>query len=197
MNVSNKIIQIAEENNGVVTTAALSEKGILRGNLKKLVDEGKLEKTVRGVYILPEIWEDEFVNLQARFKKGIFSNETALFLWNLTDRTPNRYDMTFPYNYNLTNVKNEGVKCSRVKSEWYLEGKTLIESPGKNKIMVYNMERTLCDILRKRGGVDTGVIAEAFKRYAVRKDKNIPLLSEYAKKFRVEEKVRRYLEVLI
>ena len=197
MNVSDKIIQLAKENNGIVTTAVLSEKGILRGNLKKLVDEGKLEKTVRGVYILPEILEDEFVNLQVRFKKGIFSSETALFLWDLTDRTPNRYDMTFPHNYNLTNAKNEGVNCSRVKQEWYAEGKVQIESPGGNIITAYNMERTLCDILRKRGGTDTSVIVEAFKRYTIRKDKNIPLLSEYAKKFRVEEKVRSYLEVLI
>lgn len=197
MNVSDKIIQLAKENNGIVTTAVLSEKGILRGNLKKLVDEGRLEKTARGVYILPEIWEDEFVNLQARFKKGIFSNETALFLWDLTDRTPNRYDMTFPHNYNLINAKNEGVNCSRVKQEWYIEGKTQIESPGGNKITAYNMERTLCDILRKRGGVDTGIITESFKRYVTRKDKDIPLLSEYANKFRVEEKVRSYLEVLI
>lgn len=197
MNVSDKIIQLAKENNGVVTAAILSDKGILRGNLKKLVDEGKIEKTARGVYILPEIWEDEFVNLQARFKKGIFSNETALFLWDLTDRTPNRYDMTFPHNYNLTNVKSEGVNCSRVKQEWYAEGKTQLESPGGNRITVYNMERTLCDILRKRGGINTGIITEAFKRYTARNDKNIPLLSEYAKMFRVEEKVRSYLEVLI
>ncbi len=197
MNVSDKIIQLAKENNGVVTTAVLSEKGILRGNLKKLADEGKLEKTARGVYILPQIWEDEFVNLQARFKKGIFSNETALFLWDLTDRTPNRYDMTFPHNYNLTNAKNKGVNCSRVKLEWYTEGKTQIESPGGNKITVYNMERTLCDILRKRGGVDMGITTESFKRYAARKDKDIPLLSEYAKKFGVEERVRSYLEMLL
>lgn len=195
--ISDKIIQLAKENNGIVTTAVLSEKGILRGNLKRLVDEGRLEKTARGVYILPEIWEDEFVNLQARFKKGIFSNETALFLWDLTDQTPNRYDMIFPHNYNLTNAKNEGVNCSRVKKEWYTEGKTQIESPGGNKITVYNMERTLCDILRKRGEADKGVITESFKRYADRKDKNIPLLSEYAKKFRVEDKVRNYLKVLI
>ena len=197
MNVSDNIIQLAKENNGVVTAAILSDKGILRGNLKKLVDEGKLEKTARGVYILPEIWEDEFVNLQARFKKGVFSNETALFLWDLTDQTPNRYDMTFPHNYNLTNVKSEGVNCSRVKQEWYAEGKTQLESPGGNRITVYNMERTLCDILRKRGGINTGIITEAFKRYTARNDKNIPLLSEYAKMFRVEEKVRSYLEVLI
>ncbi len=72
-----------------------------------------------------------------------------------------------------------------------------MKSPGGNEITVYCMERTLCDILRKRNKVDTGVITDAFKRYAARKDKNIPLLSEYAKKFHVEEKVRRYLEVLI
>ncbi|MBQ5676238.1 MAG: type IV toxin-antitoxin system AbiEi family antitoxin domain-containing protein [Lachnospiraceae bacterium] len=197
MNISDQIIQLARENNGVITTSDLSEKGILRGNLKKLVDTGKLEKTARGVYILPEIWEDEFVNLQARFKKGIFSNETALFLWDLTDRTPNRYDMTFPDNYNVTNAKNEGISCSRVKREWYKEGEVQKKSPGGNKVIAYNMERTLCDILRKRSGIDTGVITESFKRYTARKDKNIPLLSEYAKIFRVEEKVRRYLEVLI
>ena len=197
MNISDQIIQLARENNGVITTSDLSEKGILRGNLKKLVDTGRLEKTARGVYILPEIWEDEFVNLQARFKKGIFSNETALFLWDLTDRTPNRYDMTFPGNYNVTNAKNEGISCSRVKREWYKEGEGQKKSPGGNKVIAYNMERTLCDILRKRSGIDTGVITESFKRYTARKDKNIPLLSEYAKIFRVEEKVRRYLEVLI
>ena len=197
MNISDQIIQLARENNGVITTSDLSEKGILRGNLKKLVDTGKLEKTARGVYILPEIWEDEFVNLQARFKKGIFSNETALFLWDLTDRTPNRYDMTFPDNYNVTNAKNEGISCSRVKREWYKEGEVQKKSPGGNKVIAYNMERTLCDILRKRSGIDTGVITESFKRYTARKDKNIPLLSEYAKIFRVEEKVRRYLGVLI
>ena len=197
MNISDQIIQLARENNGVITTSDLSEKGILRGNLKKLVDTGRLEKTARGVYILPEIWEDEFVNLQARFKKGIFSNETALFLWDLTDRTPNRYDMTFPDNYNVTNAKNEGISCSRVKMEWYKEGEVQKKSPGGNKVIAYNMERTLCDILRKRSGIDTGVITESFKRYTARKDKNIPLLSEYAKIFRVEEKVRRYLEVLI
>lgn len=197
MNISDQIIQLARENNGVITTSDLSEKGILRGNLKKLVDTGRLEKTARGVYILPEIWEDEFVNLQARFKKGIFSNETALFLWDLTDRTPNRYDMTFPDNYNVTNAKNEGISCSRVKREWYKEGEVQKKSPGGNKVIAYNMERTLCDILRKRSGIDTGGITESFKRYTARKDKNIPLLSEYAKIFRVEEKVRRYLEVLI
>ncbi len=195
MNISEQIIEFAKENNGIITTADISKKGILRGNLKNLVDTGKLEKTGRGVYILPEIWEDEFVNLQVRFKKGVFSNETALFLWDLTDRTPNKYHMTFPESYNLTNVKKEGIICSTVKREWYDLGLVCVKSPGGNVITAYSMERTLCDILRK--GVDIGIVAEAYKRYVSRRDKNIPQLSEYAKKFRIEERVRRYLEVLI
>lgn len=195
MNISEQIIEFAKENNGIITTADISKKGILRGNLKNLVDTGKLEKTGRGVYILPEIWEDEFVNLQVRFKKGVFSNETALFLWDLTDRTPNKYHMTFPESYNLTNAKKEGIICSTVKREWYDLGLVCVKSPGGNVITTYSMERTLCDILRK--GVDIGIVAEAYKRYVSRRDKNIPQLSEYAKKFRIEERVRRYLEVLI
>lgn len=197
INISEQIIEFAKANNGVITTADISRKGILRGNLKNLVDTGKLEKTGRGVYILPEIWEDEFVNLQVRFKKGVFSNETALFLWDLTDRTPNKYHMTFPESYNLTNAKKEGIICSTVKREWYDLGLVRVKSPGENIITTYSMERTLCDILRKRAEVDTGIAAEAYKRYVDRKDKNIPQLSEYAKKFRVEERVRRYLEILI
>ena len=76
--ISEQIIEFAKENNGVITTADISRRGILRGNLKNLVDAGKLEKTGRGVYILPDIWEDEFVNLQVRFKKGVFSNENLI-----------------------------------------------------------------------------------------------------------------------
>ena len=147
INISEQIIEFAKANNGVITTADISRKGILRGNLKNLVDTGKLEKTGRGVYILPEIWEDEFVNLQVRFKKGVFSNETALFLWDLTDRTPNKYHMTFPESYNLTNVKKEGIICSTVKREWYDLGLVRVKSPGENIITTYSMERTLCDIL--------------------------------------------------
>ena len=75
-----KIIKMAKENNGTVTTAMVVAAGISRGNIKYLVDKGMIEKSARGVYILPGIWDDEIFNLQSRFKRGIYSHETALFL---------------------------------------------------------------------------------------------------------------------
>lgn len=197
MGAMEEILKMAMENNGTITSAMVVAAGISRGNIKYLVDKGMIERSARGVYILPEILEDEIFNLQSRFKRGIYSYETALFLWDLTDRTPNRYCMTFPINYNLTKPKEEHIKCVQCKEPLYELGVTEAFTPGKNMVKVYNVERTLCDILRAHGQVDIQVVTEAFKRYVNRSDKKIPVLSEYAKVLKVEKRLRAYLEVLL
>lgn len=196
MGATEQIIKMAKENNGTVTTSMVVAAGFSRGNLKYLVDRGVIVKSVRGVYTLPEMWDDEIFNLHNRFKRGVFSHEVALFLWNLTDKNPNLYCMTFPATYNLTNPKAEGIKCVQCKREWYDLGITEIFTPVGNKVKVYNMERTLCDILRNHNQIDIQVLKEAFKRYAVRTNKNIATLSEYAKVLKVEKKLRMYLEMI-
>lgn len=197
MRAAEEIINMAKQNNGIVTNAMIVDAGYSRGSLKYLSDKGRLEKTVRGVYILPEIWGDEFVDLQSRFKRGIYSHDTALFLWDLTDRTPNYFYMTFPMNYNTTKPKKENIRCKQVKNELYDLGICVLKTPGGNEVKAYNMERTLCDILRFNSQTDIQIVTNAFKQYAVRADKNIPLLSEYSKIFKVESKLRNYLEVLL
>ena len=197
MGATEEIIRMAKENNGTVTTAMVVGAGFSRGNIKYLADKGMIEKSARGVYILPEVWGDEIFNLQNRFKRGIYSHETALFLWDLTDRTPNRYHMTFPANYNLTNPKEENVQCVQCMEALYELGIANAMTPGGNEVRAYSMERTLCDILRPHSRVDIQIVTEAFKRYANRSDRNIPVLSEYAKMLKVETKLRAYLEVLL
>ena len=148
MTNSEKIFEILKKNNGVITTVEVTEAGISRGSLKYLVDTGIIERAARGVYQLADVWDDEMYHLQVRYKKGIFSGETALYLHDLTDRTPMRFQMTFPNSYNLTNVKSENVKCNRVINELYDLGVVEIKTPTGNIVKAYNMERSLCDILR-------------------------------------------------
>lgn len=197
MTNSEKILEILKKNNGVITTAEVTESGISRGSLKHLVNTGIIERAARGVYQLADVWDDEMYHLQVRYKKGIFSGETALYLHDLTDRTPMRFQMTFPNSYNLTNVKSENIKCNRVIKELYELGVVEIKTPTGNLVKAYNMERSLCDILRTQSDTDIQIVSDAFKRYTKRNDKNIPLLSEYAKKLRVEAKLRSYMEVLL
>jgi hypothetical protein len=51
--------------------------------------------------------------------------------------------------------------------------------------------------LKKRSNADIQIVTDAFKRYARQNQQDIPLLSTFAKLFRVEKKLRAYLEVLL
>lgn len=197
MNYAEQILKMAHNNNGIVTSAQVTKAGILREHLRGLVNKGLLERSGRGVYIVPTVFDDEMFNLQMRFKRGIFSHETSLFLLDLTDRTPIKYSMIFPLNYNTTALNAENVKYSRVKNDLYEIGIITVKSPGGNPIRIYSAERTLCDILKGRNNIDIQIVTDAFKRYTRLDRKNIPLLSEYAKLFKVEKKLRAYLEVLL
>ena len=96
-----------KENNGFITAAQVSEAGLQRRMLGELVEANKIYRVARGIYALPDVWEDEMYFLQYRFSKGIFSNETALYLHGLSDRTPQTYTLTFPHGYNATGIKKE------------------------------------------------------------------------------------------
>ena len=105
--------------------------------------------------------------------------------------------MTSPAHYTLTMAQAENIRCVQCKDILYDLGITEVITPGGNKVRAYSVERTLCDILRLHSHVDIQIVTEAFKRYVIRKDKNIPVLSEYAKILKVEKKLRAYLEVLL
>jgi len=197
MSVSERIIDLAKQNNGFVTASMVSEAGISRGNLKYLADRGVLELVSRGVYALPEVFEDEFLSIQTRYKRGVFSGETALFLLDLTDRTPIQYKMSFPFGYNLTGVKSEGILCNQQIKELFELGIIELKSPAGNLVRCYCAEKTLCDILRPHWHCDIQLVSEAFKRYTNGKEKDINKLSEYSRLLCVEKQVRSYLEVLL
>lgn len=192
-----KILEMTNENNGYITSLQVTNEHIPRVYLKLLVDKGLLEKSDRGAYVSPSTFDDEMFNLQNRFKKGIFSHETALFLHDLTDQTPIRYKMTFPAGYNTTSPKNENIITYYYVKDRYEIGITKMPTPSGLIVKVYNTERTLCNLLQKRSNTDLQVLREALKQYMLQTKKDIPLLSEYAKLFKIEKRLRPYLEVLL
>ncbi len=191
------IFQIISKNNGYVTAKEVTEAGIPRRCLTKLVESGKLLKAKRGIYVLPDVWEDELFILQYRFSKGIFSHDTALYLHGMTDRTPVSFIMTFPFGYNTGNVKKQGVIAKVCTVDAYALGIMDIASPSGNIIKVYDVERTLCDMVKETHHADIQVVNQAMKEYALSKEKNIARLMSYAEKLRVAPKISSYMEILL
>ena len=104
--------------------------------------------------------------------------------------------MTFPKGYNSPSLKQERIIIKRVVPENYCFGEIELLSPCGNPIRVYDIERTLCDILRGSGS-DIQIIGAAMKKYAASKEKDIQKLMQYADQLRVKPKVMRYMEVLL
>lgn len=188
---------LIEKYDGIITTKLVEENGIHREYLRELVRNGDLERVAQGVYISPETWEDQLMIYQLKKKKMIYSHETALFLHDLTDRDPIQYVVTVPNGYNPTRMKNEGLIVHTVKRELFLLGECLKKTNFGHKVKTYDMERTICDILRDRNNQDPSIVKTAIKRYLNRKDKDLNNLMKYAELLRVENVLRPYLEVIL
>jgi predicted transcriptional regulator of viral defense system len=192
-----KIRDILKERNGILLTADLLNYGIPRTYLSILEKSGEIQRISRGVYSAAGSMIDEMAGLQARYKGAIFSHETALYLLELTDRTPLFYSVTVPAGYNATSLKAKGAKVYFVNRGLYPLGLVTVKSPHGSDIKTFNLERTICDVLRSRNRIDVQQINEALKRYVTKKERNIDLLYSYARRFRVQKIVREYIEVLL
>ncbi|MDR0950072.1 MAG: type IV toxin-antitoxin system AbiEi family antitoxin domain-containing protein [Candidatus Ancillula sp.] len=195
--MSNKILNLAKQNNGLITTKQVDKLGLSRSELTRLKKDGRLEESARGVYILPDYLDDFFFNLQNRYTKGIFNLNTALYLHNMSDRTPEEYDMAFPTG--STRPKNVELKISaKTESQkFYGVGKVAVETPAGHKVTCYSIERTLCDIVRPVNRVDSQIVSQAFKVYAQMPNKNLKDLGDFAKLLKVQDKINSYMEVLL
>ena len=170
---------------GTITAEQVTQAGLHRSVLQELVKSGELYRFGRGLYVRSGIWEDELYLLQRKYGRGIYSMETALYLHGYSDRTPAQYTMTFPKGYNTPSLKQENVTIKWVQQLNYPLGIIEIPSPCGNPIRVYDLERTLCDLLRGSGG-DIQIINPAMKRYVVSKDRDIHKLLQYAQQLRVQ-----------
>ena len=197
MNTKESIEKLLESSkDGTITAAQVTKAGLHRSVLQSLVDSGELYRYGRGLYVKSSAWEDDFYLLQRKYGRGIYSHDTALYLLGYSDRTPAKYTMTFPKGYNARSLNQENLIVRRVVPKNYEFGSIEIKSPSGNPIRVYDLERTLCDVLRGSGS-DIQIVGEAMKRYAASKNKNIHKLMQYADQLRVKPKVLRYMEVLL
>ena len=197
MNDKRKIEELLlASSNGTITAEQITAAGLHRSVLQELVKNGIVYRFGRGLYVINNAWEDDFYLLQRKYRRGIYSHDTALYLLGYSDRAPAKYTMTFPKGYNAVSLKQENLIVKRVIPENYEFGICETVSPSGNPIQVYDLERTLCDILRGSGS-DIQIVAEAMKRYAMSKDKNINKLMQYADQLHVKPKVLRYMEVLL
>ena len=189
--------QMLAKHGGMLLTSQVTAEGISKPLFYDFIKEKGLEQAAHGIYVSPDAWTDAMYLLHLRCGQAVFSHETALFFHDLTDREPLKYSITVKTGYNLSRLREDGVQVYTVKKELHGAGVTTAKTPFGHAVPVYDMERTVCDLLRSRSHMEIQVLQDALKQYARRKDKNPRTLMQYAAMFHVEKMLRQYLEVLL
>ena len=188
---------MTEQQGGYLLTSSVQEAGISRTYLARFVKEREMEQVETGIYILPETWPDPLYILQLKNKGIVYSHETALYLHGLMDHEPARTTVTVRRGYNASHLIRKGIKPYYVRQEFFDRGVAAVKTSYGNEVHVYDIDRTICDMVQRKDKMDIQVFQTAMKEYMSGERKDIHRLMLYAKMLSVERKVRDYTEMML
>lgn len=199
MKKKDHLLEIIENNTGVITTKEVLDHGFHKDTLKALVVDGKLEKVATGLYALPHENIDEYLYFTHRIKKGVFSHETAAYLQGLTTKIPCNYVMTIMVGDNVSRVTRlkDNINFKYVDKELFEIGKVEQLSPFGRILLTYDKERTVLDIIRDKDRIEGQIFRETIRNYFLNTDMNILKLSQYAVSMNMEDELTQYTEIMI
>lgn len=181
-----------------LTPEIAKKSGISKFQFYKYVRENGLEQVHRGIYSSGQEWVDELYVLHRRCPNAVFSHDEAFYYHGLTDREPLIHTLTIYSGYNSHRLTADGsCKVYTVKKELLEVGKIIVKDKDGNLIPMYDLERTICDLMRSRNSMEAQDFYTVLKTYVSRREKNLNRLMAYAKLFRVDHVMRRYMEVLL
>lgn len=184
----NSIKQIMLENNGIVSCRLIEPINISRQYLSILESNKEIERVSRGIYQTLDSFEDSFYSFQSKYKKTIFSHMNALYFYGMTEEFPYNYTVTVPQRYHDDNV-NEKCNVFYVSDNMLNVGICEVTTPNGNKVRAYDLERSICDIIKSKNRMDLEQVKKTIRQYMKRKDKDMSKLSEYSKLMGITEQV--------
>ena len=191
-----KYIEIINSNGNIITSKEANKKGISRTILSKMVKDKAIERIDYGIYATNEFIYDELFIFQMKHPSTVFSFNTALYLLNKTERTPEKIDITTTRNNSLGYCKDIA-NIHRVNNEMINIGKIKILTNTGKEVYSYNIEKTIVDIISNRNVMEIELANKIIRKCIKDKDFNVNNMFQYAKKMKVYDKIKNYMEAII
>lgn len=165
--------------------------------IKTLIKEGVLSRIKQGIYATNQDELDTEYLLQLKNNKCIISHESALYYHGYSDRVPEKISITVPEHHGTSRLKDNNLIIRYCKPGLLEFGVVEMISSYGNPILVYNLERTICDTIRHYSTIDIEIANKAIRQYCSSNKKKLSLLMLHAKKMGIADKVRKRLELLL
>ena len=167
--------------------------------INKLVSEGKLVKLNNKTYE-NTAYSGETSDFEATFAytpKGIICMMTAARNYGLTTFLPDAVDIAIERNMKVSTLPDwPSINIWYFPEKRYSIGVTNMEDAA-GKYRIYDVEKTVIDILYYRNKVGIEETKEVLKNYLTRPDRNLIQLRRYADALGCGKILGTYLEVLL
>lgn len=155
--------------------------------LRRMLDNNMVRKVKRGLYQL-----NDFVDFNIAFTEaanivpdGVFCLFSALSYYRLTTTIPNQNHIAVVRGKKVMLPDYPPIKLYHWMDKYFQLGITEINIDNL-QVKVYDLEKSVCDVVKFRNKVGLDITIEVLKNYVKRHDKNLNKLSRYAAQMRIE-----------
>ncbi len=187
------------ENKKYIKIAELKNMGYSYYTIGRLEKEGVLSRVNRSTYenLTYKGEENDFFSAEAFVPNGVICLMSAARYYELTNFLPDAVDVAIERKKKVNTLpKWPKIKIFYFNSSRMEIGVSEILKDG-NRFHIFDIEKTLVDIIYYRNKIGMEETSEVLKNYLKRRDRYIDKLYDYAKRLRCEKIVRTYLEVLV
>lgn len=181
-----------------ISIQELKEEGYSYYDINKLKDAGKLAKVNKKYYENLDFNSEpnDFYAVSAASEKGVVCLLSAAAHYNLTEERPSAVDVALPRGTRIpAQLGWPPMEFYFFSKERYKTGIRTVNEDG-NVYHIYDMEKTVCDIVFYRNKIGSETAAKIVRNYWNHRDRNINRLMKYAKKLHVQTALRRWIEIL-
>ena len=187
------------ENKKFITTTELKDMGYSYYKIGKLVEDGVLSRVNKSTYenLTYKGDENDFFSAEAFVPNGVICLMSAARYYELTNFLPDAVEVAIERKKKVnTLLEWPEIRILYFDSSRMELGITEIRD-GDNCFHIFDIEKTVIDIIYYRNKIGIEETAEVLRNYLKRKDRQVDRLYAYAKRLRCEKIVRTYLEVLV
>ena len=177
----------------------LRELGLSYYKINKMIEQHLLSKMNNKMYENATYSGDEsdYVSAMAYIPKGVICMMSAARWYGLTNYLPDVVDIAIERDMKVSTLP----EWPRLHI-WYFPEKRyetgiITEKDEGGEFRIYNVEKTVVDILYYRNKIGIEETREILKNYLSRADRNLPDLHRYADKLGCGKTLRTYMEVLL
>ena len=191
--------EILPMNKQFFSTKELYDLGYSYYRIMKMVDKGELVKLNKSTYENTSYTGDvdDFSAVCAYIPKGVICMLSAARFYELTTYLPDAVDVAIERNMKVSTLP----EWPRLHFWYFPQGRyeagivTAQDEGGEFRI--YDIEKTVADILYYRNKIGIEETREILKNYLSKADRNLPALHRYAEKLGCGKILGTYLEVLL